>query len=282
MVIVLFHSGVLPGYLKYTFSQIRIFNPDVVVYFITNKEHLKDDVFKEYNIIPVNKDLYHSDKISSFERLYKKPGFWTITATRLIYIENFIRKKNLTDVYHFENDVLLYYDLKELHDIFINLFKGLAITRGGTDKCMTGFMFIKNAGSISEMTDFFISLLSELGVNGIKNKYRMDMVNEMTLMSVYFASHGGSLPTMPHSEYANQFNSIFDPASYGQFVGGTTNGMPGAKPKDHYIGQMLTENPSFDIIWNNKRQPCLKYNDNEIRINNLHIHSKNLHLYTSD
>lgn len=107
------------------------------------------------------------------------------------------------------------------------------------------------------------------------------MVNEMTLMSVYFASHRGLLPTMPHSEYANKFNSIFDPASYGQFVGGTTNGIPGAKPKDHYIGQMLTDNPSFDIIWNNKRQPCLKYNDKEIRINNLHIHSKNLHLYIS-
>jgi len=289
MDLVLFHSGKLPLYLEYAFRQIRIFNPNLVVYFITDKENLNNDIFDKYNITKANKDLYWSKEVGEFEVLYNKPGFWTITATRLIYIKNFIRDNNFKDVYCFENDVLLYYDLSELHEVFLNNYKGLAITVGGVDKCMTGFMFIKDYKALEAMTDFFIMLLKQNSIREIRDKYKLEMVNEMTLMRIYFDEKGmGSLPTMPFGiEYnVSGFNSIFDPASWGQFVGGTTNGIPGAKPKDHYIGVMLENNPEFTVTWRKdnfgRKQPYFKYNDKEVRINNLHIHSKNLHLYMSN
>ena len=276
MGIVLFHSGQLPGFLECTFRQIRKFN-DVKVYFLTDKEWLKNPLFDKYSIITVDKANFYSHKVRSFERKFNYPPdhFWTLAATRLIYIENFL-KQGLEDVYHFENDVLLYYDLSEHHETFKRLYK-LGITPGGRDKCMTGFMFIKNWEVLADMTAFFIRLLKTHGVTGIKDKYRMDMVNEMTLMKLYAKEY---LPILPFGEFSNnfsEFNSIFDPASWGQFVGGTRKEGPGAKPQDHYIGQLLIQNPDYKVEWKDK----IPYFQG-VKINNLHIHSKNLHKYMSN
>ena len=285
----MFHSGkVLPSFLDCTFSQIRLFNPAVAIYFLTDKHLGLDPIFEKYNIISLNKDAFYSNKVKEFEMLYnrKSEDFWTITATRLIYIENFLISYKLKNVYHFENDVLLYYNLKEHHATFRRLYDHLAITTGGSDKSMTGFLFIKDGDALSQMTQHFIDLLKIYGISGLKKKYHMDMVNEMTLMKIY--TDAKYLPILPFGDYSENymaFDSIFDPASWGQFVGGTMDGIPGAKPQDHYIGQLLDKNPDYSVVWGiddeNRKIPYFKYNGNEVKINNLHIHSKNLSLYMS-
>ncbi len=293
MDLVMFHSGILPEYLEYTFKQIRMFNPTLNVHFITDEKYLQDPVFARHNIIVVNKDNYYSNKIKAIEELYARPSFdfWTITMTRLIYIENYIMVNHLVNVYHFENDILLYYDLETLHSIFIDTYKHGAITTGGPDKSMTGFMYIKNYIVLARLTYFFEIVLEKHGVKGVKNLFKLDMVNEMTLIKAYQTKISDSienLPSIPFGENSknfDKFNSIFDPASWGQYVGGTTDKIPGAKPKDHYIGQLLIENPDYTVIWKldneNRKIPYFKYGENEVKINNLHIHSKELHKYLS-
>lgn len=293
MVIVMFHSGKeLPVFLEYTFKQIRIFNPDVTIYFLTDCTFLCNPIFGKYNVLPILKNNYHSNKITQLESLYNHTSydFWTITMTRLIYIENFLQASKLKNVYHFENDVLLYYDLNVYHRLFTNLYKTLSITTGGPDKAMTGFMFIKTWRALASMTQFFIDTLHKYGVKGTMAMYRMDMVNEMTLMRAYGKekSYLSNLPILPFGEFSkhyDRFNSIFDPASWGQFVGGTTNGIPGAKPTDHYIGQELLAHPEYTVIWKKddkeRNIPYFKFNGSEVKINNLHIHSKNLSKYMS-
>lgn len=292
--IILFHSGEkLPDYLECTFKQLRIFNPDVIVWFLTDRIYIENDLFKKYNINPVCIEEYHSLFLDKFIKLFRKKenDFWTITAARLFYIESFIDKKKLTNVYHFENDVLIYYSFKSLHNIFIKNCRSLGITVGGEDKCMTGMFFIQNWASIFYMIHFFIQTLKRYGVNGTKIKYKMDMVNEMTLMKA-FVDHNENIdvyqiPTTPFSKKYKQsgFNSIFDPASWGQYVGGTRDCIPGAKCEDHYIGQMLKENPGYNVIWKKDEQerkiPYFIGEGNEVKINNLHIHSKELHKYMS-
>ncbi len=300
MNLILFHIGrELPQYLKYGFRQIRLFNPDITIYFITDKKWLKNSVFTKYGIITVDKDEFHSDKIDHFEPLldYSREHFWTITASRLIYIENFLKAYNLTDVYHFENDILLYYPLEKHHQKFLDLYKSMAITPGGADRCMTGFMFIKNWEVLAQMTEFFIQELKEHGRLGLREVYKTDMIHEMSLMKGYANVKGQEhlrflpiLPFGPHAYNYEEFNSVFDPASWGQYVGGIPGGEgPGAKPPDLYISQVLIANPDYTVIWEEnedaRKVPYFKYNNNwrdcYIKINNLHIHSKNLHDYIS-
>jgi len=295
MDVVLFHSGKeLPVYLEYTFKQFRMFNPDVTVYFLTDTGVLTDAVFSKYNVVALDKDLFYSDKVKQYNDLafYPADQFWTITTTRLTYIENFLKAYNLTDVYHFENDILLYYDLEEHHDRFQKLYEHMAITPGGPDRNMTGLLFIRNWESLALMTKFFIDMVSFYKEDELRAKYKTDMVHEMSLMKMYEIERGTEylsyLPILPFGEFSyfyELFNSIFDPASWGQFVGGTTAGIPGAKALDHYIGQVLTDHPEYDVIWKkddkDRKIPYFKYDDNEVKINNLHIHSKNLHKYMS-
>ena len=293
MDIVLFHSGnKLPSFLECTFRQIRVFNPDTNVHFITDRAYLGSEVFHKYNILPVDKDTCYSDDIHYFEVLYGRGinDFWTITTTRLVYIANFIRDNNLKNVYHFENDVLLYADLTKYEQIFRKLYKDLAITIGGSDKAITGFMFIRNYSALSHMTNFLMGLLKSHKIRDIRWMYKMDMVNEMTLMRVYSKQYPElmvSLPILPFGEFSKgykEFDSIFDPASWGQYVGGTMEGIPGAKPEDHYIGQLLRENLDYTVVWDYEdkgRVPYFRWDNHEVKINNLHIHSKQLNKYLS-
>jgi hypothetical protein len=251
---------------------------------------VKDPLFNKYNITPFDKDLFYSDKIDQFKEIYyKKDYFWTITAIRLIYIENFLRIYGKENMYHFENDVLLYYSLKEFDNIFQKKYSHLAITTGGDHKCMTGFLFIKNYEALSLMTQFFVDLLRACSESDIRRTYGVDMVHEMSLMRIYGLKKGdiylSHLPTMPNSPDFHLFNSLFDPAAWGQFVGGTIDGIPGVKPADHYISRMLITNPSYIVIWKDDEKgrhiPYFRGSGEDIRINNLHIHSKNLSKYTS-
>jgi len=292
--LVLFHSGgEIPSFLEYNFRQVRFFNPNIRIYFLTDKNLLVNNIFNKYNVIALDKDFFISCKIKQFESYfnYGSNNFWTLAATRLIYIENFLKSYKLENIYHFENDVLLYYNLEEQHEKFINFYKNIAITTGGPDKSMTGFMFIKNYNSLSMLTDFFINTLQTHGINGTINKYHMDMVNEMSLMKFYGVEKGydyiHNLPILPFGEYSEHFidfKSIFDPASWGQFVGGTRVEGPGAKPQDHYIGVLLKQNPIWNVQWqieSGLNVPFFNKDGFLTKINNLHIHSKNLKQYIS-
>jgi hypothetical protein len=292
MDLIMFHSGEqLPEYLKYTFKQFRLFNPDVKVHFLTDKIFLKNEIFKTYNINAVDKDYYYSRKIEEIQNCFtrKANDFWMITITRLIYFENYINQHSLENVYHFENDVLIYHTLEEHDEQFKRLFPYLAITIGGNDKAMTGFMFIKNVIGISLMTRYFISILKKYGEKGIIKHYGVDMVHEMSLMRIYNKDKGekylSSLPSLLTSLYFPEFLSLYDPAAFGQYVGGTRNEGPGAKPTDHYISQLMIEHPEYDVIWEkdekNRKIPYFDMRNFKTKINNLHIHSKNLHLYVS-
>lgn len=235
MTIIMFHSHKenLPDYLEDNFKQLRLFNPTITVYFLTDKHHADNPLFAKYNIIYINKDEYYSDKIGRYILHFKyynrdlDQQFWVITATRLIYIENFMIANKIKDVYHFENDIMLYYNIESIHDKFKRLYPNMAITVGGPDKCMTGLMFIHNVSALIKMTAWFIKVLRIYGKKQLQRMYKMDMVNEMTLIRAYsreYPNEMAFLPILPFGEFSNnyaEFNSIFDPASWGQWVGET-------------------------------------------------------------
>jgi hypothetical protein len=68
------------------------------------------------------------------------------------------------------------------------------------------------------------------------------------------------------------FNSIFDGAAIGQYLGGIHSD-PNLKG---FINEKTVFNVAkYNYIWEND-EPFMVYLDNKIKINNLHIHSKNL------
>ena len=280
-----------PDYLGDCVRQYSIFNKDKI-YILTDRENVIH--LKRYpQVIPVALEDYYSDKIAKLCSLYGHPekDFWAASLLRFVYLENFMWENGLQHVCHFENDVLVYFNISDFRQTFNRLYENIAITPGGPTKNMTGFMYISNYRSLECMTDFFIDVLTELGEEGIRGKYDCDMVHEMSLMAAYRKEAGpynmAYLPILPFGEFSwhfDKFNAIFDPASWGQLVGGSRTEGPGVKAPDHHIGQLLRANPHYSVVWRTKeglKLPYFDYNNKLVRINNLHIHSKNLKAFMS-
>ncbi len=279
-----------PDYLEYCIRQYFTFNKGDL-YILTDRENIPY-LPRHDQVYPVALEDYASDKVARFNALYNYAprNFWTVAATRLIYLEAFLRENDLEHVYHFENDVLVYFDIAEHHHVFKQLYNhNIAMPPGGPTKTMTGFVYIDNYQALERMTEFFIETLAALGVQGTQRKYTLDMVHEMSLAAVYRKEKGADylahLPILPfgkHSENFDKFNAVFDPAGWGQFVGGTRTEGPGAKCL--YIGDVLEQNPAYAVAWeveDGLRCPYFSYGGNLVKINNLHIHSKNLSAFMS-
>jgi len=290
--IVLTHIGPtsLPDYVSVTIGQIRRFNMDVVITFIANEDNLNRVGRVDSDVNLVDERSVRSARVSEMLLLLKRreDDFWGVTTSRILYVEEYMRVFNKENIIHFENDVLLYFDLRVHWDAMLE-FKSLAITKGGVNQIMTGFFYIKSYFSLKHMIDFWMGVLRQHTIKELRRRFGVGMMNEMTLFFIYSQcvneDYLDYFPILPRGEYSyniDRFNSLFDPASYGQFVGGTDSKKePGFLDKRHYIGrEMLLYPNDYGVIWDvdeaGRRCPYLVYTDGRMRINNLHIHSKNL------
>jgi hypothetical protein len=298
MSVILVHIGCTGPYIKDTrppahltdcIDQYSLFNDDFI-YILTDRENIQY-LPQRPSILPFAIEDYRSPKITRFEKLYNygPREFWCVTFTRLMYIENFMREEGLVNLCEFANDVLVYTDLGQFN--FAKLYSNLAVTPCGPQHVLDGFMFIPSYEPLARMTQFWIDKLGALGADGITRKYKYDMVNEMTMMHLYSQEVGLDwLPILPYGEHSHNFEyfqSLFDPATWGQFVGGTRTDGPGAKPQNHHIGVELGEHPEYEIEWiyqaeSNLLVPFVNLGYAGYAINNLHIHSKNMKPFRSD
>jgi hypothetical protein len=82
-----------------------------------------------------------------------------------------------------------------------------------------------------------------------------------------------------------KFHSIFDAAAIGQYLGGTDPWHGHSNPG--FINESCVFNPTnFKFLWKKDEQgrkiPIIEYQNQQWKINNLHIHSKNLSQFKSN
>lgn len=278
-----------PRWMGDCIEQYRLFNDDEL-YVLTDRDNLQYLPTDRGNILSFAIEDYHSDKISKFESLYRfgPKNFWTVALTRLMYIENFMRMQGIRHICGFANDSLIYFNINQYMQVFNELYSGLAFTPCSPSQLIAGFMYINGHESLAHMNDFFLEMVATHTAREFNNKYGHEM-NDMSMMMVYKTKTGliDHLPILPVGEFAtnfNHFNALFDPASWGQFVGGTRTAGPGWKSSIHYIGQLLLAHPEYRVGWKIEDGlwlPYFIYNGNAVKLNSLHIHSKNTHPYVS-
>jgi hypothetical protein len=303
--LILTHIGQqLPEYLDTFLTQIRKFNPNYDIIFLVNKVNCENEIFSNYNIKTHPIEDLLNDRISHFINVfgygnintihqnivYGDPGYWCVTAARLFFIYEFCLNNNVTKFFHFENDIMLYESLDSIENVIEknNLYSNqISITRGTNNKIMTGFMYVDNLETLNhlltEITNYLDSKLDLFS-------FGVDHLNEMALLHVYQQLNPDKLVNLPifPNNNINQdfelFKSVFDPATYGQFLDGTP-GDPGVSIlPDSIIGDEFKNNPNiqiqFEVIDGNKI-PFITHNDINNKINSLHIHSKRLNLFLS-
>jgi hypothetical protein len=267
----------IPEYTEICLRQARKHNPSVIMDFISAKPA---DYFKDLDINWVSQNDLIGDSLRSFREVswfdrhgtpntsYPSPeGFWAKTAERLFYLDEYIWQNDLTDVIHFENDVMLYEDVEKIkptHNIM-----GINTSFYQTTFALA---YIKNKEYYRNLCFALINIMRQ----GERNllSFGFDHISEMSLLSMAEKLNNiGSFNSLPEKD--NDY--VFDPASYGQFLGGTNNEHgPGFTDPKHYVGQKIKSGhievlfgPNYPVVWD-------KLTDTHKKIFNLHIHSKNL------
>lgn len=304
--IVFVHLGnTFPNYLIDAVEQARLFNKNANVIVLANQQALHQNPHKQSftanNISEIAcESLTPSESLKIFQRkstLDKsfRDGFWQKATERFFYLDELIREHNLKNVFHLESDVLLYTDLSILLPVFIKHYPQIGAVFESDARCIPSLIFIQDQNTFSSFARF----VAEHSHKG---------VNDMHMIADYKRTYGGigQLPVIPEqyqrthllrntlgqqaqqpsafSQHVNEFQSLFDGASYGQYIGGIDprNG----KSQPGFINESAFFNPSFfEYEWikdsEGRLVPHIIFGGKKYRINNLHMHSKNLKPYRS-
>ena len=279
MNIILYHTHTdIPQHLLHCVEKIKQYS-NISIYLMTDSKneiegtiHVPVQKYIKFNWLHDLDYFSFNDPISHM---------WKTSCFRLFYIQEFIKEKQLKNVLHFDNDVLLYENPEKIIELMDNVYDDFTITAHNHDEVVMGMSYIKNENCLDGLIKF---IENELKINpqDLKNKYD-GYPSEMRLISAY--KEIKTIPILPEkiseSRYTNnyyKFKSVFDPSSYGQYISGTySDKKPGWFGVHQEIGKFIANN-DIEVIFED-RNPYLIFKEQKIKINNLHIHSKQTEKY---
>lgn len=287
MNIILFNLGKNKPYFRDCIAQVKKYNPNINLFFIgEDKEYVEDTDF--YNI----KYLSKGENIKYFNNLdfYSKHAdpLWKTSMARFFYIEEFVKKFNLKNIFHFDNDVLIYGSFNKVLTK-INIDEQNIFTKTNEFNLTCGLFYTRDYLSIFKLNNLILNKIS-LGISFLTHKYSQArslpeepfMVNEMTILKIIQEENEKAIyefPSQPFDNLFNRYGICFDPSSWGQYIGGTPNVGPGWAGNHHNIGKSIL-GKRYNCYLKDKKPLILDINnDKTYPLFNLHIHSKNLNKY---
>lgn len=265
----------IPEYTKYSLKKAREINPCLQIDFICKYNQI---MFNDYNINWVPQDhLADGDILNKFNSVcrFNRHGqpnttypsskdFWHRTAERIFYLQEHVSRNLLTDVFHLENDVVMFHPVEStLGDTVSDM---ISVIRMSQTHATFAFCHIPRYQLLEKLCLLFIEML-ELGEDNLRKYGGYDHVSEMSLLNLALRNNMvASFDIIPGNQ-----RYVYDPGSYGQYFGGTNNGhSSGFVDRTHYIGSAIFGNYIKPIIKDGIPMVGNK------KIFNLHIHSKNL------
>ena len=300
--IIFVHLGKrLPDYLPVAVAQARLFHPDNPIVLLANEEALVNapEGIECVACETLPRDPAHMQfqQRSQIDRSFRE-GFWTYTTERFFYLYEFMKQRKLDECFHLENDVMLYTDLKTLLPTFRERYQGkIAATFDNENRCIAGFPYISTLTPLQEF------------IRSIAARAYLRYANDMEFLAKFRQQSGQYIDTLPiimpayaedhplESTYhhkannpetffhhANLFASLFDAAAIGQYLGGIDPNNGPSQPG--FINESCVFQPNrlqFEWLQDEAGRwiPFANYRDQQWRINNLHIHSKQLQPFYS-
>jgi hypothetical protein len=257
-------------------------------------------------VITVPLSILKSDQLTQFDALCKKlptgmvgfrDGFWISTTSRFFYIQRFMELFQLANVFHMENDIMLYEDLESIRNGLDTEY--MYMVQDNPNRVIPSIIYIPNSFILKDLTSY---ILERYNLNS-------GFLNDMDLLGAY--------PNKKHFPFTFENNNgflIFDGAAIGQYLGGVDpNNLPKQStereellkrmnnPSKFFVNEscdfkIKNDNPRFfrkDIFLDYLRVPIqliygtdttdtIDASDAKIKqVANLHIHSKQLYQFSS-
>ena len=251
------------------------------IYIITNKNlnHHFEICIREYNnilkIINVEEltDEFNFNNKTSLDKNFRD-GFWSLTSERFFYIYSAMKKYNIDNVIHLENDVLIYYNC---NNILNNLSKNkIYIPFDTFDRNIASIMFIPHHIIFKNVLDLY-----DFNKNDMYNfsKIQKDTIALIDNFPIFIKNDNESQEYKFVTRNFDTFNYIFDAAAIGQYLGGVDPRNISGDTTGFINETCLIKYNNYKFLWetiDNIKKPFILVNNQKIPIFNLHIHSKNL------
>lgn len=287
--IILIHIGSdFFEYINQCISQLYRFN-SCDIYLVLPKEHIPLVENKKVKTIPiesVEKSQEHIDFLNNnkLDATFRN-GFWKSATERFFYIRDVMDQFGLKNVFHFENDVLVYCNLENILQTCIECKIEMAAPFDNNKRCIPSFVYFEKVDVIIRLNKFMLKYSNTNDMELIA-KYQIEtnaVKNFPVVPSTYkwnFCTKITNRRLNKFSENFDKFNALFDAAAFGQYLGGTDSRNPGAKAIGFINESALYNASHFEFEWKldaeGRKIPIASYRGEKIKINNLHIHSKDL------
>lgn len=297
----------IPNYLFDSLYQVLVLhgdNPLQKIYIITNKcwvDYIKAKVNKmdidiecleQIEIVPcetLSKDdetiQRYTSLTSSWNNAHTdfRGGFWLHTTNRFLYLAAFMKKFDVIDVFHIESDIMIYTNLNDIYEKMkeLNMVNKIVVPQDAPNRAICSVVFIPSAKCAKEYSNWIVASLERAGT----------FLNDMDLMGYYQDKY--TFPDSPNHQEADNLG-VFDACAIGQYLGGIDFRNI---PKQHITNRFINPTRGFinetSVFKANTAKYLIDYNSNKGKkykmqintknydINALHIHSKQLYLFSS-
>lgn len=289
----------LPKYLPTAIAQARLFNPSCPILLLASSAALSEYDSMAYNVTPVPlESLTITSNHQYFINNTNLRDLWRFAIERFLYLDDVIQQYGLRNVFHTENDVMLYFDLSTKLSVFQNYYNGMIATVFDCDeRSVPSFVYISDVNPSAKLAEF-------IAAQGCRNTTDMEILGrfkdqnyktlsdhlpilipgyaqDRSLTNLSCRTAGDALR---YSNHLDQFNLIFDAAALGQFLGGI-DPMFG-NTRTGFIAELsvfLTHYFQYHWERDNKGRliPYITYKDETYPIANIHLHGKNLNAFFS-
>lgn len=270
MSILLVNLGIYQDYTNYNIENLIKYDNDIIMIIEKNMEEkvkFREKV-KFIYVEDLNTTLF--DKKSKHDKKFRQ-GFWKNSSKRLFCVYEAMKKFNLNNCYHLENDVLIYGNTKEL----IIPEKKLYLVMDHEKRCIPSIIFIPDYTFLNDLIS--------------KYNYRD---NDMFNMASFFSRNREKCDTFPiinknskneknniYNKNFNHFNMIFDGAAIGQFLGGIDPRNKSGDTKGFINETTVINYSEYQFQWEiieNKKKLYIIIDQKKIPVFNIHVHCKNL------
>ena len=263
--VILVSTGVFQTYIKENINQLLKFDFDIHV--IVDSPFLKN--LEEYSssikIIDTSSILTNFDEKSKLDKHFRDE-FWNNASKRLFLVYEYMRRKNIKNVIHLENDVLLYTNMN------YNFEEKIYITMDSNIRCIPGIIYIPKYNLFTKLIENYDFTQNDM-IN-VANFYsdNKDIVKTFPIID-------DSIDKCIYNENFQEFNSIFDGAAIGQYLGGVDPRNIAGDSTGFVNETCEIKYDKYRFKWIKKGKysfPHIEINSKLIPINNLHIHCKKL------
>jgi hypothetical protein len=253
---------------------IKLGHKNIFVITNSNLFHHFNNLKEEINLIEVEmlNETYDFEFKTSLNKSFRN-GFWFLTSLRFFYIYEFMKQFNISDVFHLENDVPIYYNCNEIIPFIDKNY--LYLPFDSFKRNIASIIYIPNK-------DIFKIILDQYDFNKNDMENFVNIKKKTNLIKnfpIFIKIDGLNEEQKFVCENCEIIPFIFDAAAIGQYLGGVDPRNDSGNTIG-FINETCVIKYNNYKIWfeekNGLKKPFIQIEDKIIPIFNLHIHSKKI------